>query len=51
MRGVLGQSGQPTEHLGWAIGLNLLFLAAMIAWFHRTFAYCRNQGLLVRVGE
>jgi ABC-2 type transport system permease protein len=51
MRGVLSQSGQPVEHLGWAIGLNLLFLAAMIAWFHRTFAYCRNQGLLVRVGE
>jgi len=51
MRGVLSQSGQPVEHLGWAIGLNLLFLMAMIAWFHRTFAYCRNQGLLVRVGE
>ena len=51
MRGVLSQSGQPVEHLGWAIGLNLLFLTAMIAWFHRTFAYCRNQGLLVRVGE
>lgn len=51
MRGVLSQSGQPVGHLGWAIGLNLLFLMAMIAWFHRTFAYCRNQGLLVRVGE
>ena len=51
MRGVLSQSGQPVEHLGWAIGLNLLFLTAMIAWFHQTFAYCRNQGLLVRVGE
>lgn len=51
MRGVLSQAGQPLEHLGWAFGLNLLFLAAMIAWFHRTFAYCRDQGLLVRVGE
>ncbi len=51
MRGVLSQSGQPVEHLGWAVGLNILLLTAMIAWFHRTFAYCRNQGLLVRVGE
>lgn len=51
MRAVLSQSGHPLEHLGWALGLNLLFLAAMIAWFHRTFAYCRDQGLLVRVGE
>ncbi|MFO0707541.1 MAG: ABC transporter permease [Nitrospira sp.] len=51
MRGVLGQSGEPLTHLAWATGLNLVLLVAMIAWFHRTFAYCKDQGLLVRVGE
>ena len=24
---------------------------SVVAWFYRTFAYCKEQGLLVRVGE
>jgi ABC-2 type transport system permease protein len=52
MRSVLTPSGaSPFVNLAWAAGLNLLFLAAAIAWFYRTVAYCRDQGLLVRVGE
>ena len=51
MRAVLSASAQPVSHLAWAFGLNVLLLVVMIAWFHRTFAYCKEQGLLVRVGE
>jgi ABC-2 type transport system permease protein len=51
MRAVLGGAAPPLAHLAWAGGLNTLLLVAMIAWFHRTFAYCKDQGLLVRIGE
>ncbi|HSN04321.1 MAG TPA: ABC transporter permease [Nitrospira sp.] len=51
MRAVLTPGSSPLPHLAWACGLNLVLLATVIAWFHRTFAYCKEQGLLVRVGE
>jgi len=51
MRAVLGGGGVPGTSLAWAVGLNGLLLAAVIGWFYRTFAYCKDQGLLVRVGE
>lgn len=51
MRAVLGGGGVPGASLAWAVGLNGLLLAAVIGWFYRTFAYCKDQGLLVRVGE
>ncbi|HJT20968.1 MAG TPA: ABC transporter permease [Nitrospira sp.] len=51
MRSVLTGSGTPVTHLLWACGLNVLMLAVMIAWFYRTFSYCKVQGSLVRVGE
>ena len=51
MRAVLGGGGIPSVSLAWAVSLNGLLLAAVIAWFYRTFAYCKDQGLLVRVGE
>jgi ABC-2 type transport system permease protein len=51
MRTVLSTSTQPFINLAWASGLNVLLLVAVIAWFHRTFAHCKEQGLLVRVGE
>ena len=51
MRAVLGGGGAPGISLAWAVGLNGLLLTAVIAWFYRTFAYCKDQGLLVRVGE
>ena len=51
MRAVLLQGTFPVMHVVWAIGLNLFYLAAMIAFFHYTFRICQERGLLVRVGE
>jgi ABC-2 type transport system permease protein len=51
MRGVLTTGILSASHLGWAVGLNLLYLAAVIAAFHWTFNICKDKGLLVRVGE
>jgi ABC-2 type transport system permease protein len=51
MRGVLNNGTLPLAHLGWAVGLNLLYLTLMVAWFHYTFGVCKEKGLLVRVGE
>ncbi|MSQ77762.1 MAG: ABC transporter permease [Nitrospiraceae bacterium] len=51
MRMVLNTSVFPTEHLVWAVGLNLLYFALMVGWFHHTFNVCKERGLLVRVGE
>ena len=36
MRAVLNTSAEPIAHLGWATGLNLLFLCMVIAAFHWT---------------
>ena len=51
MRMVLSSGEAPLTNFAWAVGLNALFLVAAVAWFYRTFAYCKDQGLLVRVGE
>jgi ABC-2 type transport system permease protein len=51
MRAVLGGGGSPSTSLAWAVGLNGLLLVAAVGWFYRTFAYCKDQGLLVRIGE
>ena len=51
MRAVLNDAGEPMAHLGWATGLNLLFLGMVIVAFHWTFELCRERGLLVRIGE
>lgn len=51
MRAVLGGEGDPSMSLAWAVGLNGLLLVAAVGWFYRTFAYCKDQGLLVRIGE
>ena len=51
MRSVLAAGPAPWTNLLWAAGLNLLLLVTVVAWFYRTFAYCKEQGLLVRVGE
>jgi ABC-2 type transport system permease protein len=51
MRAVLMPGTPPVMHLAWALSLNALFLVGAVAWFYRTFAYCKEQGLLVRVGE
>ncbi|HBH79565.1 MAG TPA: ABC transporter, partial [Nitrospira sp.] len=41
----------PLSHLAWAVGLNGVLVLGAVGWFYRTMAYCRDQGLLVRVGE
>jgi ABC-2 type transport system permease protein len=51
MRAVLSTSVSPIIHLAWATGLNLVLLGLVIAAFHRMFEFCRDRGLLVRVGE
>lgn len=51
MRTVLLEHTVPTFHLWWATGLNLGYLVLIVAWFHRTFNFCKQWGLLVRVGE
>jgi len=51
MRGVLTTGVLSASHLGWAAGLNLLYLSVIIAAFHWTFNICKERGLLVRVGE
>jgi ABC-2 type transport system permease protein len=51
MRGVLNGSASPLLHLAWAGSLNGILLIAMTALFYKTFAYCKIQGSLVRVGE
>jgi ABC-2 type transport system permease protein len=51
MRSVLTTGASPWMNLSWAVALNMFFLVIVIMWFYRTFAYCREQGLLVRVGE
>ena len=51
MRMVLSSGEAPLTNFAWAASLNVLFLVAAVAWFYRTFAYCKDQGLLVRVGE
>lgn len=51
MRAVLSQAAAPWSHLTWAMGLNLIIMTSAIVWFFRTFAFCQDKGLLVRVGE
>jgi len=51
MRTVVQGLPLPLMHLEWAAGLNLFYLAAMIAWFHHTFNVCKDRGSLVRIGE
>jgi ABC-2 type transport system permease protein len=51
MRAVLTEGTLPMIHLGWALGLNALFLTLIIGWFHYIFGICKDRGSLVRVGE
>ena len=51
MRGVLLDHTVPLAHLGWATGMNVLYLLLMIALYQYTFSVCKDRGMLVRVGE
>lgn len=51
MRQTLTGGAAPLPHLLWAAGLNAMLLVLVVVWFYKTVAYCKEQGLLVRVGE
>jgi ABC-2 type transport system permease protein len=51
MRAVITTGAFPVQSLVWAVGLNVLYLTLLVAWFHLMFAACKEKGLLVRVGE
>ncbi len=51
MRDVLLNQIIPWEHLVWATGLNGLYLLLMITIYQYTFSVCKENGMLVRVGE
>jgi len=51
MRSVLNGSGAPVTNLIWACSLNAVMLVGMILLFYKTFAHCKDQGSLVRIGE
>ena len=51
MRAVIGGAGVPWAHLGWGLGLMVIYAAVAIAFFHWIFAIVRDRGLLARTGE
>ena len=51
MRAVLNATVSPVAHLAWATGLNVVCLSLVVALFHWMFEFCRERGLLVRIGE
>jgi ABC-2 type transport system permease protein len=51
MRAVLGGQAFPASQIGWALGLNALFMGAAVWFFYRTFAFVREKGLLAKTGE
>lgn len=51
MRAVLKGGEMPWNSLGWALGLNVLYGILAIWFFHATFNYVREKGLLAKVGE
>jgi len=51
MRQVLDGTGAPTGHLLAAYGLNVIYLAAALAFFYWTLGEAKRQGRLLRIGE
>ncbi len=51
MRAIMFEDVVRIDHMAAALGLNLLYLAAGIAYFLHTFRVARREGLLMRVGE
>jgi ABC-2 type transport system permease protein len=51
MRGVMAGAGLSWHHLGWALGLNLLYLALASWYLHRSLNHARAQAMLVQQGE
>jgi ABC-2 type transport system permease protein len=50
MRHVLAGKGLSAHHLGWAVGLNLLYLAGAGLFFRWMFGMARQKGLLAKLG-
>ncbi|MNT72913.1 hypothetical protein D3C72_2115560 [compost metagenome] len=51
MRAVIGGGAFPISQIGWAFGLNLIYMGAAVLFFYRTFALVRERGLLAKTGE
>jgi ABC-2 type transport system permease protein len=51
MRTVILEGTPPIGNLLWATILNFGYLAVSVKWFYHTFEVCKDQGMLVRVGE
>lgn len=51
MRAVITTGHIPMNHLVWAFGLDVLYMAGAIAFFYRTFAVVKERGLLAKTGE
>lgn len=51
MRDVLLNQTIPWGHLAWASSLNAFYLIIMVMVYQYTFSVCKDQGMLVRVGE
>ncbi len=50
MRQVLAGNGLSAYHLGWALGLNLVYLTVAGFFFHWMFGIARQKGLLAKLG-
>ncbi len=51
MRDVIGGRGMPVEKLLWAAGLDVVYLAVVVVFFHAVLRTVRKKGLLARIGE
>jgi ABC-2 type transport system permease protein len=51
MRAVMASGRMDWDHLGWAVGLNLAWLAAASLLFARQFRAARTRGALLTIGE
>jgi ABC-2 type transport system permease protein len=50
MRQVLNKEGLSAHHLGWAFGLNILYLIGGALFFRYMFGVARKKGLLAKLG-
>jgi ABC-2 type transport system permease protein len=51
MRMVISQGAFPIAQVGWALGLNAIYMTASVVFFYKTFALVRERGLLAKTGE
>lgn len=49
MRAVIQTGSLPLDHLFWAIVLNLVFLALVLLYFYRMFAWVKKSGKLMKL--